>query len=634
MTVNDTSLYGSVPFKVQNEHRHVETQLLNIPVVHSKHGRDRALQQQVCSAPALSGRRALLAGDTQPVGHALQQRPPGPVLSGECAQSAPLTQPRTSSQPIPEYKLANSPVNIANLKLELDKYDTVNRAHAVELRQGFSEGFKLGYSGPRELKLSKNLISAKENSEEVLSKIKGEIEKGRVGGPFEVTPFTNMRCSPIGLVPKKAPGEFRLIHHLSWPEGNSVNFHIDPEKASVKYTSFDDAIRVVQQSGQHCELAKCDIKSAFRLLPVHPSDYELLGFSFQDKYYFDKAMPFGCSVSCATWEKFSTFIEWVLTMKANRGMSIHYLDDYLFAGSQGSGDCKALLEIFHEICQHLGVPIAHEKTEGPVTKLVFLGLQIDTVEQTVTIPMDKLVEIVDKIKCMLSHKKTTLKQLQSMIGSLNFACRAVAPGRAFLRRLIGATIPLKAPHHVTRVNQHIAGDLNMWLEFLENYNGVSVFRDQTWLTNEDMEFYTDSAASIGMGIYLNGKWAQARWGTHFPQETSGNNITFLEYFPILVALHIFEDEVRNKKVLFHCDNAAVVEIINNQTCKCPRVMDLVRPLVLQCMRLNTIIKAKHIPGVKNTIADAISRFNTQIFRLNAPEAEKLPTDIPHFLWQL
>ena len=173
----------------------------------------------------------------------------------------------------------------------------------------------------------------------------------------------------------------------------------------------------------------------------------------------------------------------------------------------------------------------------------------------------------------------------------------------------------------------------MWLKFLDKYNGVSVFRDLEWLTNEDMAFFTDAAASIGMGIYLNGKWAQAKWGTHFPNKIAGN-ITFLEYFPILVALHIFGDKVKNKKVLFHCDNAAVVEIINKQTCKCPRVMDLVRPLVLQCMRLNTIIKAKHIPGVKNIIADAISIFNTQIFRSNAPAADRLPTEIPPFLWQL
>jgi hypothetical protein len=67
-------------------------------------------------------------------------------------------------------------------------------------------------------------------------------------------------------------------------------------------------------------------------------------------------------------------------------------------GLSGSGDCKALLEVFHETCQYLGVPIAHEKTEGPVTEIVFLCLQINTQKQTVTIPMDKLEEIVQKIK--------------------------------------------------------------------------------------------------------------------------------------------------------------------------------------------------------------------------------------------
>ena len=111
---------------------------------------------------------------------------------------------------------------------------------------GFSNGFRLGYMGPRVLKKSKNRISVAQHMSEVYSKINGEIKKGRVGGPFDVPPFDNLRCSPIGLVPKKVPGEFRLIHHLSWPEGDSVNYHIDPHKASVKYSSVDDAIKLVQ----------------------------------------------------------------------------------------------------------------------------------------------------------------------------------------------------------------------------------------------------------------------------------------------------------------------------------------------------------------------------------------------------
>ena len=79
---------------------------------------------------------------------------------------------------------------------------------------------------------------------------------------------------------------------------------------------------------------------------------------------------------------------------------------------------------------------------------------------------------------------------------------------------------------------------------------------------------------------------------------------------------------------------AVVEIINQQTSKCPRVMDLVRPLVLRCMELNTKIKAKHIKGIDNSIADSISRYNMQVFRNLAPHADPQPTAIPPFLWQL
>ena len=78
-------------------------------------------------------------------------------------------------------------------------------------------------------------MSVADNLKEVEKKIKGEIEKGRVEGPFDDPRMKNLRCSPIGLVLKKAPGEFRLIHHLSWPEGKSVNDFIDPSMSSVKY---------------------------------------------------------------------------------------------------------------------------------------------------------------------------------------------------------------------------------------------------------------------------------------------------------------------------------------------------------------------------------------------------------------
>ena len=133
----------------------------------------------------------------------------------ECTESAPLTsasaghklgtmqhtQHTITTGLSPGSKLANSPILIANLNMKLTKYTLVNGPHAMELMKGFSEGFRLGYMGPRVLKKSKNLTSVKENMEEIHRKINGEIEKGRVGGQFEAPPFDNLRCSPIGLVP-------------------------------------------------------------------------------------------------------------------------------------------------------------------------------------------------------------------------------------------------------------------------------------------------------------------------------------------------------------------------------------------------------------------------------------------------
>ena len=147
------------------------------------------------------------------------------AVSVECAGRAQHKSTHAQPGVTQTHTLANSPINIKHLNIELDEYTQINKEIAEELREGFTEGFRLGYLGPRVLQKSKNLVSVAENVEEVERKIMGEVNTGRVEGPFENVPFSNLRCSPIGLVPKKVPWEFRLIHHLSWPEGNSV-YHI------------------------------------------------------------------------------------------------------------------------------------------------------------------------------------------------------------------------------------------------------------------------------------------------------------------------------------------------------------------------------------------------------------------------
>lgn len=114
----------------------------------------------------------------------------------------------------------------------------------------------------------------------------------------------------------------------------------------MRYTSFDKLVAIVRGCGQGVELVKCDIKSAFRLLPVHPADFELLGFSFDGFFYIDRALPMGCSISCSAFERLSTFLEWALRDRSGLAMVVHYLDDFLLTGPADSNICGFLLHAF------------------------------------------------------------------------------------------------------------------------------------------------------------------------------------------------------------------------------------------------------------------------------------------------
>lgn len=192
------------------------------------------------------------------------------------------------------------------------------------------------------------------------TKITKELEAGRLAGPFQVRPFHPFRVSPLGVVPKKTPGEFCLIHHLSYPRGSSVNDGISPEHTSVSYATISNAIQHIKAAGPGCFLAKTDIKNAFRIIPIRPQDYSLLGMRWRDLFYYDRCMPMGCSSSCKTFETLSTAMEWIAQKKLNITRMIHLLDDFLIIAPSHTL-CRDQLRLFLDLCSYLGIPIAPEK---------------------------------------------------------------------------------------------------------------------------------------------------------------------------------------------------------------------------------------------------------------------------------
>ena len=110
------------------------------------------------------------------------------------------------------------------------------------------------------------------------------------------------------------------------------------------------------------------------------------------------------------------------------------------------------------------------------------------------------------------------------------------------------------------------------------------------------------------------------------------SISFLELFPIVLALRLWGSMLQNTRVVFWTDNQAVVAIMYRQTSRCPKIMKLVRTLVIRCLGLNILFKARHVPGIDNGIADALSRFQMTRFRQLAPGADPTITPLPADLW--
>ena len=165
------------------------------------------------------------------------------------------------------------------------------------------------------------------------------------------------------MIPKaNKPGKWRLIVDLSYPEGQNVNDVISSADASMIYSSIDDAARLILDSGEGALLAKIDVASAFRIIPVHPDDRHLLGMLWKGQAYIDKQLPFGLRSAPMLFNGYADALEWILR---EHGFSrvIHYLDDFLVVGSAHSTQCAGFLSTMLQVCDDLGISL------WPLTRL-------------------------------------------------------------------------------------------------------------------------------------------------------------------------------------------------------------------------------------------------------------------------
>ena len=187
-----------------------------------------------------------------------------------------------------------------------------------------------------------------------------------------------------------------------------------------------------------------------------------------------------------------------------------------------------------------------------------------------------------------------------------------------LRWLIDLTVGVGMPNHYIRLNREVKVDLNLWLSFLSNFHGKSFFLEDTWLNSPKLGLFIDASGALGFG--------------NWPSTWQYQNIAIREFYPIVLSLYLWSAAMSNQCILFFTDYEPLVHVINKQTCKDRVLMAFVRKLVSICLHHNMLFKAKHIQGVRNRLADALSRLQVQTFRhLAPPHMDSLPSEIPRCL---
>ena len=122
----------------------------------------------------------------------------------------------------------------------------------------------------------------------------------------------------------------------------------------------------------------------------------------------------------------------------------------------------------------------------------------------------------------------------------------------------------------------------------------------------DLEVMSDASGSLGFGAFFNGEWFSGSWVS----SQASHSIAYRELFLVVIAPLVWGPHFARRHVLFRTDNKAVVYILNSRTSKVPVLMHL------------------HVPRIHNCIADALSRFHWQEFRMLAPKAQLHPVSIP------
>ena len=469
------------------------------------------------------------------------------------------------------------------------------------LKFGFPVDCKLSSSNPGRPANHKGATQFKDQVHEALYK---ECVLGGTLGPFVASPFPNARFSPLNSVPKKDLTDRRLILDMSFPASHSINDGINKDTylgvfEKMQLPSVDSLVEKIIQLGAGCKIFKIDLSRCYKQFYIDPSDFALMGFTFEDKFFFDCTLSMGSRSSARCCQRVTSAVVFI---HAQFGyFAINYLDD--LGGADSAERAEAAYMELRQLLRDFGLCEAPNKSCAPTCCMVFLGIEVNTILLTLSIPRNKLQEILYVLSKWADKDTATLNEIQKLAGLLNFACRCIRSGRVYLACILNflRAAPQKGS---VAVPEDTKKDVDWWREFAPTYNGVSLMLDNHW-SAPDVQIESDSSLTGGGALM-----ATHYFHCQFPAWVRRlcPHINQLECVVLVVALNKFAKYFPRAKLQFNCDNQVMVTVVNSGAShdvmvqKCLRHMHKIMPWY------SVDVRVCFIRGVDNRAVDGLSRW--------------------------